>query len=78
MVKDALGAVGSVATLVKKVLDRLWGNQTSAQAHIDQETKQAKAEFEMALRRGDLAACNAAIERLRELRDQAAARLSGQ
>ena len=59
--------------IADRLLWRLWGNQTSAQATREEAIQAATWDFNEALRLGDLARANAAVDRLRELRDQAAA-----
>ena len=59
--------------LVRQVLTRRWGTETRAQATQEETIDEAEAAFRDALRMGNLPAANAAIDRLWELRNKAAA-----
>lgn len=66
-------AWSDIPTIVKSILYRFWGDQTSEQAKIQRASEQAKIDLYAALHAGDLSRADAAVERLRSLRDKAAA-----
>lgn len=66
-------AWSDIPTIVKSILYRFWGDQTSEQAKIQRATDEAKAELFASMREGNVAGANAALDRLWELRDKAAA-----
>jgi hypothetical protein len=67
-------AIAAVSELGKKILDRLWGNQTREEASLERRIEQAAAEEEAALDRGDVVAANAARRERLRLRAEAQAR----
>jgi hypothetical protein len=84
-------AIAAVFGTAKTVLDRLWGDQTSAEASLESRAEkaakakqQAKEDLRKANIDGDLSACADALDRLnrwdaelRRLRDEAAAKRAG-
>ena len=73
MVKEILGAVSGVSALASQLFRYIKGDKTRDQIKQEETIDEAEQAFREALRLGNLPAANAAIDRLWELRNKAAA-----
>lgn len=69
LVQSIADAVGSVSGLVTKILDRLWGNQTSKAASLEREGEKWQKEFTNARETGDLIHANFSLSQMRRVRE---------
>lgn len=66
-------AWSDIPSVLLKAMHWFMGDQTSEQARLQRASDEAKAELSTSLRDGNVDRANAALDRMRELRDKAAA-----
>lgn len=62
-------AITGISVVAKKILGRLWGNQTSKDASLEREGEKWQKEFTNARETGDLIHANFSLSQMRRVRE---------
>lgn len=62
-------AITGISVVAKKILDRLWGDQTSKDASLEREGEKWQKEFTNARETGDLIHANFSLSQMRRVRE---------